>query len=128
MELSPETTSLILEEMADPNTDIFKVSRAYGVPVTLIRELLPYQAPVSFKEKHGGLGRPSLQQYTVARTRAGYAWQMIDASAIRTARVNYDAGTHEMCTGRDGDWLILYCIPRRYTDRKRRPYFSRSAS
>lgn len=62
-------------------------------------------------ETYGGRGRPDLAPYYVSRKRAYQAWDNSDPD-IAAARAAYEAGTHEMVTGRDGDWLILYSIPR----------------
>lgn len=63
------------------------------------------------QEHNGGLGQEALIPFTVARKRAMQNWDNTDPD-IAKARADYEAGTHEMCTGRDGDWLILYSIPR----------------
>ena len=61
-----------------------------------------------------------LEKYKVAEIRAGMAWA--STPAILKAKHDYDAGLTEMCTGRDGDVLILYSIPRK-TRARRTPYF-----
>lgn len=63
------------------------------------------------EEKFGGFGRPQMQKYLVARKRPWDVWDN-NQPEIAKARADYEAGTHEMITGRDGDWLILYSIPR----------------
>lgn len=40
-------------------------------------------------------------------------WPKEDEAAIDDARAKYEAGTHEMCQGRDRDWFVLYLIPRK---------------
>jgi hypothetical protein len=61
-------------------------------------------------EQYDGWGRPSWQPFIVARKRAHQAWDNT-IPEIAKARLDYEAGTHNMCTGRDGDWLILYSKP-----------------
>lgn len=39
-------------------------------------------------------------------------WPKDDMPRIEAARRHYELGTHEMCQGREGDWFILYSIPR----------------
>lgn len=66
---------------------------------------------------YDGEGRPELRQFMMARKRANVPWDN-DEPAIAEARRRYEAGTHTMCTGRDGEWLILYSIPLRKRDPK----------
>lgn len=39
-------------------------------------------------------------------------WPVEDLDAIESARRLYDRGKAEVCTGRAGEYFILYCIPR----------------
>ena len=39
-------------------------------------------------------------------------WPKLDTVKIEAARALYELGTHEVLTGRDRDWFILYCVPR----------------
>lgn len=74
-------------------------------------------------EHNGGLGREELIPFTVARRLASDAgWDNKDP-AIAQARADYTAGTHEMATGRDGAWLILYSFLRKRVDKTRADYF-----
>lgn len=81
--------------------DVLKVSDEIGGAT---RSLRP--------EMHGGQGRPELREFLVARKRAYQPWNNSDPEIAR-ARASYEAGTHTMVTGRDGDWLLLYLIPQR---------------
>ena len=59
------------------------------------------------------IGQPNLRKYTVStRNCQTPLWPSQDYEKIATARRKYEAGTHEMCQGRDGEWFILYLIPR----------------
>lgn len=90
-----------------------KVARNLGLDV---RVILPINDELANsprnprKEEFGGFGRPELSPYTVARKKAWAVWDNEDP-AIAKARADYEAGTHDMMTGRDGDWLILYSLP-----------------
>ena len=108
----------------------FRVAGKLGMGTARVLQILadnPLAASLSTVsacvETHGGFGRPELVQYTVARKRPTPAWEN-DSPEIRLARKNYEAGTHELATGRDGDWLILYSIPRRAVAPGRSTYFS----
>lgn len=100
----------------------------------------------NYPERNEGMGRESLRKYIVARCyvqspedfargsplpadieghrhinanpTARYSGWDNRAAEIIEARRKYDAGTHDMVQARDGDWLIMYAIPRR-----RRPEF-----
>jgi hypothetical protein len=60
---------------------------------------------------YGGRGRPELEQYIAATKHASEPWDNTSAE-LRQARSRYEAGSHEMCQGRDGDTILLYTIPR----------------
>jgi hypothetical protein len=62
------------------------------------------------EEQYGGYGRPELREFLVGRKRAHEVWDNNDP-VIAQARAHYELGTCDMCTGRDGDWLLLYSIP-----------------
>lgn len=65
------------------------------------------------------LGRPRLRQYMISsRHVSEIGWPRKDRGAIEAARASYDAGTHELCQGREGSFMVLYSIPRRKRDRR----------
>jgi hypothetical protein len=129
MRISPETRAMILEDLKVPGADISRVSRHYGVPLRILRDMAtetPVPTSVSGSlETNGGFGRPELIRFTLSRTLAGMPWPIEDQGAIDAARINYDAGFLEMCQGRDGNWLILYAIPRREVAVRASKYFVR---
>lgn len=65
--------------------------------------VVPY--PDEFK-----IGREELRKYIVAVKR--FDWPVEYDKALSIARRLYEAGTHEMCQGRDGPMIIQYLIPR----------------
>jgi hypothetical protein len=126
MFLSDTTKQMILEDLQLPNADVQRVSRLYGIPVRIIRELACTDfVPPEFAELYGGWGRPELQKFVVTRVRAGDDWPLFAHYEIEKARQDYDLGLSEMCQGRDGQWIILYSIPRIHPEQGRLPYFSR---
>lgn len=97
----------------------FRVANYVGIGIATAYKVLEKHPHLTantdksaFPETNGGLGRPSLQPFAVARKRVTAAWDNTQ-EAIIEARLDYDAGTHEMFTGRDGDFLTLYSKPRR---------------
>lgn len=90
-----------------------KVARKTGYALTDILPIADELAgqPRNVREEtFGGYGRPELRDNLVARKRAHETWDNTDP-AIAAARDAYEAGTHDMATGRDGDWLLLYSVP-----------------
>lgn len=90
-----------------------KVARNLGVDIRLVLPIadeLAGNPRVLREEQFGGWGSPEFRDFAVARKRAHETWDN-STPAIAEARAAYEAGTHDMCTGRDGDWLILYSIP-----------------
>lgn len=84
------------------------ISEQLGVPLTEVIEIYKGRVGTGSRE----IGREELRPYIVAVTVAGQAWSPRDRKAILSARMRYDQGLDEMCTGRDGAFLILYSIPR----------------
>jgi hypothetical protein len=70
------------------------------------------------------LGKEGMKEFVVAirRTSVG-EWPSKFKDVIADARSKYDAGTHEMFTGRCNGWFVLYCQPRVFPVR-RRTYFA----
>jgi len=104
----------------------FKASRSVGIDVADVFQIIEQNKDRlnRSEEQYGGFGRPDIQQYVVARRRADEReWDNTDP-AIAKARADYEAGTHEMATGRDGSWLILYSIPRKVQAHDRVGYFT----
>jgi hypothetical protein len=71
-----------------------------------------------------GWGPLSLRPHAVARRHIDGEWDN-RSERIKEARWKYDKGLTEMCSGRDGYWIILYSLPRKEVDEARRLYFSR---
>lgn len=108
----------------------FKVANKLGLGTRAVLEILsnnPVAASLgtvsACVERYGGQGRPELVEYLVARKHPTGLWDNAEP-AIRAARRAYEAGTHELTTGRDGDWLLLYSIPRKKAVKGRSNYFS----
>jgi hypothetical protein len=91
----------------------FRTSTALGIQVKdvleVIAELKEPQARAL--ERNGGYGREELRPFLVARRTAMTSGWDNTQPEIRKARENYELGTHDMATGRDGPWLLLYSFP-----------------
>lgn len=125
MELSTDIIDEVLRVYRKTRQSPFKTSRLTGITVDKVFQIVDDNRDklAEALERHGGLGRPELQDYTVARRRVTErGWDNKD-EAIAQARLDYENGTHEMATGRDGTWLILYSIPRSKKIKGREGYF-----
>lgn len=114
MPLTPEIEAEIVAKYRQTRSP-FKTAHAVGVNVDDVFKVIDDKSDqlTAAPERHGGLGRPDIQQFTVARRRvAQLGWDNDDPKIVQ-ARQDYETGTHIMATGRDGAWLILYSIPRK---------------
>jgi hypothetical protein len=102
----------IREEFAKHRSP-FRVCRQLDVSLDRVRRVIGEQAPSNTKNiaRFGGRGRPELEKFAVARKNVNESWDNNSVELIN-ARSSYEAGTHEMCQGRDGDTIIQYSIPR----------------
>lgn len=92
----------------------YKVANALGISASAVLEIIAEHGHRTSEivERFNGQGRPEMLQYLVAQTRAGIPWDNSDPK-IEKARADYEAGTIEMATGRDGRFLLLYAFPRK---------------
>ena len=128
MSYSPEEEADVLRiYRANPRRfSPFKASKSVGISLPDVFEIIEKNKDNLARtgERHGGMGRPDIQQFLIARRRAlSESWDNADPK-IAEARTNYEAGTHIMATGRDGPWLILYSIPREGKPVPKPGYFS----
>lgn len=61
--------------------------------------------------EHDGFGKPEFRRYLAARSLAAGSWDN-KRPEVAEARAKFEAGTHNMITGRDGPYLLLYLFPR----------------
>jgi len=102
----------IKEEFAK-HRSIFRCARALGVTLDRVTQVVGEKNFQTEKRpaQYGGRGRPELEQFIVATKGADEAWDNTQPELV-DCRADYEAGTHEMCQGRDGDVTIQYSIPR----------------
>ena len=113
----------IVRVLKDNDGDYEQTARELVIPPALVREVDIIENK-RFNATPSGRGRPELQKYIVAIAKMHEPWNN-RTKEIREARAAYEAGTHEMCQGRDGLNKILYLIPRKRKVKPRK-YFSRS--
>lgn len=110
-ELSNEQRTEILAEFRRVRSP-FKVSKNLIVPVGVVWSVIDDNpdALSARVEKYAGEGRPDLRPFIVGSKRCGTAWDNNDP-AIAKARADYEAGTHDMMTHRDGNTEFLVSKP-----------------
>jgi hypothetical protein len=128
MNTTPEVTAEILRmyQQNPQRFSPFKAAKSLGVPIQTVLDVVEANKErlAQGTEVHGGLGRPELQEFLVARKRGvGAQWDNNDPEIV-LARARYEAGTHEMTTGRDGPWQLLYSIVRVRPAAPRPGYFT----
>lgn len=114
MELSDEIIEDVLLEYKRTRSP-FRTANLTGLDASVVWSIIEEHSNklTAYPERHGGYGRFEVEKYIVARrTVTSRSWDNTDP-AIADARLSYEAGTHELATGRDGGWLILYAIPRK---------------
>jgi hypothetical protein len=113
-DISKETWDEIASDLRKTRSPS-RTAKNLGYSIAIILQVVEdeNQPRVLRQERHGGLGRPELQKHTVARKKVWQSWNN-DLPEVAKARNDYEAGTHQMVTGYDGDWAILYMIPLRW--------------
>lgn len=123
MPLTPEQEQEVILEFRRVRSP-FKVANNLGFAVEDVWAVVDDnpEARATNVERFGGEGRPDVRQYIVGRIRGIDRWDN-DEPAIAQARVDYEAGTHDMCQHRDGAWKFLLSIPLRRRGQARPDYF-----
>ena len=102
----------ILEEF-NKHHSLYRVCKALDISLGRVKQVIGTQSsPIERKTSlYGGRGRPELEKFIVATKASDEQWNN-NAPELQQCRARYEAGTHEMCQGRDGDTILLYSIPR----------------
>lgn len=123
MDISIKDEKKILAELKKQKGNVSLAAKILGVPKETIMKLQIIDQQM-FNYTSVGLGPQHLHKYLVARRSvlATGGWDNKQPE-IAKARKDYDAGLIEMATGRDGEFLLLYAIPRRVRAARFRQYF-----
>ena len=104
----------ILEEYARHNS-LFKTARKLNVEVAYVSQVInanpQVDAPAMEECQWDGFGDPEKQKFLVARMLATETWDN-ELPEVAKARADYEEGTIDMATGRDGPYILLYAFPR----------------
>ena len=114
MDLSPDVINDVLFEYKRTRSP-FRTANNTGLDAAVVWAIIEEHSDKlsSFQERNGGQGRPEMLKYLVGRRRVTARQWDNSEPAVAKARADYEAGTHELTTGRDGGWLLLYSIPRK---------------
>lgn len=94
---------------------LFKTARKFDVTVeyvnSVVQSQVVEQTPDMSTCEFEGFGDPEKKRFLVARSLAAGSWDN-KRPEVADARAKFEAGTHNMATGRDGPYLLLYLFPR----------------
>lgn len=112
--ITPEIVDEILAEYRKTPSP-FKIAKKLGFDVKVVWAVIDDHPDrlAAHVEQWEGQGRPELLDYRIGRIKAYAHWDN-EEPEIAAARKAYEEGTVEIVTGRDGAWLLLYAIPRKY--------------
>lgn len=111
--LSPEELKQLYDECGG---DPVKLAAKLGISLQEVaaRATAAPSIPVRRRAPPADLGQPYYRKHIVSiRHCETPVWPSADMEKINRARNDYEAGTHEMCQGRDRNWFVLYSIPRK---------------
>lgn len=111
--IAPELREEIIAEFRRVRSP-FKTAKNLGIDVGLVWDVVDDNPDALSPrvERHGGEGRPDLRPFIVAKKRVGTSWNNDDPLVAR-AREEYEAGTHDMMTHRDGNFEFLVSKPQK---------------
>lgn len=111
---STEKIGQVLAEFRRTRGSPFKTARNLETDIEVVFEILDANKDQTGrpKQKFDGFGRPGLHAFIVGRRLDSERQWDNDDVGIAKARADYEAGTVELCQGRDGPWIIQYAIPR----------------
>ena len=114
--------------------DVSRLTKKLGLDYATIQRDLPKGSAGVFPTPAAGtmtavspkdVAPPHMVRFAVAiKPRGGGEWPSRYREAITIARRRYDEGTHEMCSGHERGFVILYSIPRKKPD-QREGFFNR---
>lgn len=98
------------------------VAKELGISADVCRQAFPQTlAGREVEDPHPGfdkngepaVGRKSMRRHIISVRHCQANWPERDRAVITRSRRQYDAGTHVMTQGRDGQWIIQYAYKRR---------------
>lgn len=106
-----------LKELYDEcGGDAVKLAAKLGMSISEVaaRATTVQSLPARRRQPPSDLGPDYYRRHIISiRHSEVPVWPQADQVRIESARMDYEAGTHEMCQARDRGWFVLYSIPRR---------------
>lgn len=103
--------------------NLHAVAKELGLTVTECRSAFPQPVVRAFPDEsprpqkddqgHMAVGRKHLRRFIVSVRHVHAGWPEEDRLVLQRARQKYDAGTHIMVQGRDGQWIVQYIWKRK---------------
>jgi hypothetical protein len=128
--LTPLQIGLIRRAMYKHSNATY-VGRMFSLPKKLIDDVMANRVmatvvpPCVETDHYRQFGPEALMQFMIGRKPIEDGeWCVEDSASIEESRVLYDAGDVDMMQAKTTKFFILYAVPRRDRDLKRRPYFS----
>lgn len=117
---NPQRNNDIRESYRRHGGNLSKVAKELNLTLNACRQAFPTTPVVMVKPfdddvlqpDRNTLGRPHLREFIVSVRHCHTNWPEEDRAALQKARQHFDAGTHQMVQGRDGQWIIQYCWPK----------------
>lgn len=125
--LSPEEVDDVIDQFRRLKSP-FRVAKLLNIDVQEVWNVLEENPErlARVPTRFGGDGRPEIFAFLVARRKVTDTCWDNNSPEIRQARADFEAGTHNMVTGRDGSWLLMYMFPQEVVT-PRRDYFKPAA-
>lgn len=104
-----------VREQLDKHGSVLKACRSLGIKnVEYVADIQAKMAkdtkPELARCDYDGFGRPDIRENLVARNLATESWDN-SRPEVADARDKFEAGTHNLLTGRDGPYILLYAFP-----------------
>jgi hypothetical protein len=123
MVLTSQQLKTTIEIFKHPDGSLDKLAQALDVSMQRATRLVEVAQQsfcfgrytfLKYRTPPPSLGNPALVKHIISvRHVSESGWPLRDYDQIERARELYDAGTHEMCQGRSGSWIIQYLWKRR---------------
>lgn len=109
-------TAAELRDVYDENGgDATRIAAALGIDKIELAERVTLPPSSGYRRRRqppADLGKDYFRQHIVSARHTDHStWPSEDEVKIEEARAKYEAGTHDICQGRDRNWFVLYCVP-----------------
>lgn len=112
--MSKQLKQDILNEYAKHHS-LYKTAQKLGVQINYIKSVIDsyefdQDEPTDEESIANHNGDPAKRRFLVGKILANSSWDNSEPN-IADARRKFEDGTHNLGTGRDGPYILLYCFP-----------------